>query len=241
MISVCMATFNGEKYIKEQVDSILKQLGSEDEIVVSDDGSSDNTIKILKSYNDSRIKIFNHQGKINPVYSFNHVGNVMYNFENALKNAKGDYIFLSDQDDVWCDNKVKLCVEGLKDNALVLTNFSITDEKLNVLQEKYYTKCPASKSNFKNILTPPFAGCVMAFRKETLEKILPFPDSVWLHDLWIGLVINKYWNVGFIDEPLILHRLNESNTSTWGRKKSNNSLFIKMKYRWCNLVNINRR
>ena len=89
MISVCMATYNGEKYLREQVGSILTQLGENDELVVSDDGSTDSTIDILKSYNDPRIKIFINTGR----------HGVNSNFENALRHADGDYIFLSDQDD----------------------------------------------------------------------------------------------------------------------------------------------
>lgn len=95
MISVCMATYNGEKYIKEQIDSILKQLGSDDELVISDDGSSDGTIDIILGYHDPRIHLY--KGSFH---------SPAFNFENALKNATGDFIFLSDQDDIWYDNKV---------------------------------------------------------------------------------------------------------------------------------------
>lgn len=95
MISVCMATYNGEEYIKEQLESILCQLGEMDEIIISDDGSTDNTLNIIESYNDSRIKIHINTGK----HGF------VYNFENALQKAKGEYIFLSDQDDIWLPEK----------------------------------------------------------------------------------------------------------------------------------------
>ena len=90
MISVCMATYNGEKYIEEQLKSILSQLGENDEVIVSDDSSTDNTLAIVESFNDVRIKIFPNNKFHSPIF----------NFENALKQATGDYIFLSDQDDV---------------------------------------------------------------------------------------------------------------------------------------------
>jgi len=89
MISVCIATYNGEKYIKEQLDSIINQLDKNDEIIISDDGSSDNTIKIIESYKDGRIVLYKNSFK-----------NVVLNFEFAIDKSKGDYIFLSDQDDI---------------------------------------------------------------------------------------------------------------------------------------------
>ena len=90
MISVCMATYNGEKYIQEQIDSILCQLSKDDELVISDDHSTDATCDIIKSYNDRRIKLF-----LNELAK-----GVTHNFENALLHSKGDIIFLADQDDV---------------------------------------------------------------------------------------------------------------------------------------------
>ena len=85
MISVCMATFNGEKYIEEQINSILLQLGKEDEIIISDDGSTDNTLDIIRELNDERIKLYQN----NKQHGYAH------NFENALIHASGDYIFFS--------------------------------------------------------------------------------------------------------------------------------------------------
>lgn len=95
MISVCMAAYNGEKYIKDQLSSILKQIGPNDEVVISDDGSKDKTKNIVDSLNDTRIRYVENRNK----HGFTH------NFENALRLAQGDYIFLADQDDIWLDNK----------------------------------------------------------------------------------------------------------------------------------------
>ena len=89
MISVCIATYNGEHYINQQLKSILSQLSYNDEIIISDDSSNDKTINIIESFNDKRIKLLKYQKYFNPIY----------NFENTLKNVSGDYIFLSDQDD----------------------------------------------------------------------------------------------------------------------------------------------
>lgn len=111
MISVCIATHNGAHYIKEQIESILCQLGTNDEIIISDDGSTDNTIDILLAFNDKRIIIYHYKQPVKSKHSHIYV---CKNFENALKHAKGDYIFLADQDDWWMPNKVMKCLEDLK-------------------------------------------------------------------------------------------------------------------------------
>ena len=90
-----MATYNGAKYIKEQLDSIIPQLREDDELIVSDDASKDDTLKIVESYNDPRIKIFHNE---------NH--GVAHNFENAMREATGDLIYFADQDDVWLPGKL---------------------------------------------------------------------------------------------------------------------------------------
>ena len=115
MISVCIATYNGEKYILEQILSILPQLKENDEIIVSDDSSTDTTLEIIKNINDKRIQIFKNTG--------NH--GVNSNFDNALKRAHGEYIFLSDQDDVWLPGKVDRCLAELRTADLIMHDATI--------------------------------------------------------------------------------------------------------------------
>ena len=103
MISVCMATYNGEKYIELQLRSILPQLSEDDEVIVSDDASTDQTLDVVRRLNDNRIKIVHHETD----------HGYTRNFENALKYAKGDYIFLSDQDDEWLPEKVQVTLQAL--------------------------------------------------------------------------------------------------------------------------------
>ena len=118
MISVCLATFNGEKYIYQQLSSILSQLSDIDEIIVSDDGSADKTIEIVKSIKDKRIKLFH-----NPYRQ-----GIIHNVENALRESKGNIIFLSDQDDVWLNNKISVCLQHLQCADLVISDCYVTDE-----------------------------------------------------------------------------------------------------------------
>lgn len=233
MISVCMTTYNGALFIQEQVKSILSQLCDDDEIIISDDGSTDDTISIIESLNDKRIKIITHTHKVNPFYPKSTVATVTYNFENALQKAKGDYIFLSDQDDIWYSNKVEMSLRYLLEYDLVLSNFSTIDENNNLIEEKYLKKCPFSKMNILNILKPPFLGCCLAFNKKVLDRALPIPECVCIHDLWIGLVSNKIGKIKYIDTPLIYHRFWSNNTSNYG-KKSPNTFLMKLKYRFWN-------
>src|SRR5574344_164358 len=110
MISVCMAVYNGEKYLREQIESILKQLSPEDELVVSDDASTDASIEIIERIKDSRLIILKNENRLGPIY----------NFERALVHCRGDLIFLSDQDDLWLTGKVNACVQKLKEYDLIL-------------------------------------------------------------------------------------------------------------------------
>lgn len=207
-ISICMATYNGEKYIKEQLESILPQLSKNDEVIVSDDGSSDRTVEIIKSFNDSRIKIFENQKFKSPTF----------NFENALKHASGEIIVLSDQDDIWKENKIETIKKYMHDYDLVISDAEIIDEHGNVLQESFY-KLNGSKSGFiKNIVKNSYLGCAMAFNRKILEKSLPFPRDIPMHDWWIGLIGEMYGKTLFIEDKLICYRRHVNNASPTGEK-----------------------
>lgn len=216
-----MATYNGEKYLREQIDSILIQLSETDELVVSDDGSNDSTINIIKSYNDTRIKIYINE---------NHHG-INGNFENALRHASGDFIFLSDQDDVWHKDKIRTCLSSLDSNDCVIHDCQITDENLNVMSESLLTNLGAKPGVLNNILRNGFTGCCMAFRKEVLKSIIPFPrDTIFFHDQWIGLKASLKFKTIFINQRLIYFRRHKSNSSS-AADKSKLSFIDKVKYR----------
>lgn len=230
-ISVCIATYNGEKHIKEQIDSIIKQLGPDDEIIVSDDGSKDETISILNEYNDSRIKIYLH--KPCGTNSFEKVTN---NFENALRYTTGDYIFLSDQDDVWKENKVSAMVEALQDNIIVQCQL----EPFGAMNEnKYDLKIIKRDGFWANLYNLPFVGCCMAFRKSMLDYILPFPKGIAAHDAWIGMVGVALQKYSFIDKKYQCYRLHGNNVS--GISPSTNTIWYRIMYRWKICMGIIRR
>lgn len=220
MISICIATYNGEKYIREQIASILSQLEKEDEIIVSDDGSKDNTLGIIQSFDDDRIKIFHNEGK----------HGVVPNFENALKRANGNYIFFSDQDDIWTPNKVKRCMEALQGHDLVIHNSLIMDGNGNISDIDFFSVRKSGKGYWKNLYKNSFVGSCMAFRKELLPYVLPFPKHILWHDMWIGLMAEKKGKTIFIPDTLLYYRRHGNNASATAEKSSFSFLF-QIKYR----------
>lgn len=225
MISVCMASFNGEKYIYQQISSILSQLTFDDELIISDDGSTDNTINIIESFNDARIKILINKKKI---FKSKHQI-VTKNFENALKNAKGDLIFLADQDDIWKDNKVNISLTQIKGYDILFSNYDIINDVGEVVETKWLKNNPIRSSVLENVYKMPFHGCCMCFTKEVLERVLPFPNKLLVHDNWIGIFwsLKNFHKIKFLDESLVLYRHHSYNVSG----KSKNSFYNKISYR----------
>ena len=238
-ISVCMGTHNGSKFIKKQIESILVQLKIDDELIISDDGSTDNTVAIIDALNDSRIKIIHFDGGYPKEKKFTIVNHkISYNFLNALNYASGDIIFFSDQDDIWKKDKIQTSLGWLQKYDLVVSNFSIIDNEDNLILERFYQKMPKVRKYFIAALNPYMTGCAMAFKKSVLQYAIPFPEELSCgHDNWIGLCANKYEKIAFIDEPLFLHRVHSNNNSYLG-KKSNNSFFQKINWRLRLFLNI---
>lgn len=220
-----MATYNGEKYIREQIDSILKQLDREDEIIVSDDHSTDTTIAILKSYGDKRIKI----------YSNNNSSGVVGNFENALQRATGEVIFLADQDDVWMPNKVALCLEALKSHDLVLHDATIWDGE-SIIEESFFLQHRSCIGYMKTLVRNSYIGCCMAFNSRVKDKVLPFPKNLAIHDMYIGLCAERGMKTALIHEPLICYRRHGANVSTTS-SESTLSKYAQLKYRLIMFIN----
>ncbi len=206
-VSVALAAYNGEKYIAEQISSVLPQLSEDDEIVVSVDPSADRTREIVSSMSeaDSRIKLIDGEGM-----------GLIKNFENAIKNCRNDIIFPCDQDDIWLPEKAaRVKTEFENDSALLLTmhDAKIVDENLSEIESSFFAHRGTKTGILKNIWKNSYMGCCMAFRKEALKYILPFPENLPMHDQWIGLVCEKRGKVSLIREPLMLYRRHGDNAS----------------------------
>ena len=224
MISVCLAAYNGEKFIKEQLESILHQLNIEDEVLVSDDGSTDNTLGIIEAFNDPRISIHR-----------NSFSNPVSNFEYLINNAKGDFIFLSDQDDVWAIDKVQVYLECFSQNpgvSLILSDIQIVDKEGLVLNKEFYEQ-GFKTGLIQNIITNNFIGCSMVFKQEIKKYILPFPKNLPMHDWWIGTCCILFGKIHFINKKLLSYRRHDNNFT-----KTAGSVILKIKWRFNLVINL---
>ncbi len=205
MISVALAAYKGEKYIEEQIRSILPQLSYNDEIIVSDDRPGGMTEKIVKKIAAEDSRVVWVEGKSKGVVS---------NFVNAIRYCKGDKIFLCDQDDVWLPDKVKRVMEAFDEGYdLILHNAYITDGELNITDYSFFEKRGSKKGVFRNIFKNSYMGCCMAFDRKLLKKIMPMPRSIPMHDQWIGILAEIYGKVKFLDLPLIYYRVHGGNVT----------------------------
>lgn len=208
--SVCMATYNGSKFIKKQVDSILKQLSSMDELIIVDDCSIDDTVSILKNYNDKRIRIYINERNFGVVYSFN----------KALSLASKDIIFLSDQDDKWDEKKVStiLSLFQSKDVDLIVHDAIIISD-FEIISNSLFSYANSSNGFFRNLISNTYTGCCMVFKRSILKRILPIPQKKGIyHDAWIGIMSDFYnYKISFENIPLLYwyrHDKNESSIMT---------------------------
>jgi glycosyltransferase involved in cell wall biosynthesis len=229
MVSVCIATYNGEKYIKEQLTSILCQLDDSDEVIVSDDHSTDKTLDIVRAFNDIRIRITQ-----NP-----HDHCYPKNFENALKLSKGDYIFISDQDDIWMENKIQIMLQQLCDSDLVVSDAIVVDSNKHELLPSFYAIRKPKASFFGNILKFGYLGCCLAMKRNVVDLALPFPRNYKLctHDNWIFLIALTFFKVKILDVPLIMYRRHDGNISS-GAINAKKSIAFRIHYRVYLLWNI---
>lgn len=226
MISVCIATYNGERFIQEQIQSILPQLGKNDEVIVSDAGSTDHTVEVISRLNDKRITVLTYCGVTKPCKYpvFEKMDKIRGNFANALANAKGDYIFLADQDDVWMPYKLESCLKILQDFDCIVHNCEVWDGE-KTLMPSFLDYMKPGKGILGTLYKSPFMGCCMAFNKKVLDYALPMPDIHIEHDTYIGLCAYKIGKVKIMKEPLIKYRRHGDNASPCA-ERSKNSLWV---------------
>ena len=226
-VSIALCTYNGEAYLREQLDSIVNQSYSPIELIAVDDCSSDNTLTILKEYanNYSFIKVF-----VNP----ENLGYIR-NFEKALQLCSGDLIALSDQDDIWDLKKIEKQVKAIGNNLLIYHDSEFVDQNGQALNRKmsdimnlYRGDQPEAFLFFNCI-----SGHAVFMKKELRDELLPFPKA-YFHDWWKGYVATNLGSIDFINETLVKYRQHQkADTNILKRKRDNavrNPVSAAMKY-----------
>jgi len=209
-ISICLASYNGSKYIVDQIKSIIQACDSVEnltwELIVSDDLSTDSTVEMIRP-------LMPENGLI---VSGNRLG-ISKNFENAISRARGRFIVLSDQDDIWEIERISYILDKLKHCDLVVCNLKFVAQDLSPMGYSMWDNISPSSSLLLNIFRNRFTGAAMAFRREIFEAAYPFPKSI-LHDVWLGCtsLLFKY-KVCFLFESPILFRRHDGNNSDIGR------------------------
>jgi len=205
-VSVALAAYNGEKFIEEQLNSILSQLSLGDEVIVSDDnpGSEMSKLVLELSKKDPRIKYIKGPSK-----------GVIANFENALSHVSGDVVFLSDQDDVWLPGKVSAVLAEIEKGAsLVMHDAKVVDAELGTINESFFELHGSGTGLIKNIIRNTYIGCCMAFTRELLLECLPFPKDIPMHDQYIALMAEKKGlKISLIDKQYLLYRQHGNNVT----------------------------
>lgn len=236
-VDILVATYNGEKYIRQQLDSILNQTYSKIKIFISDDCSTDNTKNILKEY----------EGKydnIKVTYKNENCGCIS-NFEFLMQQVEDEYYAFSDQDDVWYSDKVEKSLKKLKDenSDLVFTDLEVVDEDLNTINNSFNTmmgkigkiRKSVSKMEFEYLYNS-ITGCTILAKSSMISKILPLPKNskYVIHDSWVGLATSINGKVCYLDEATVKYRQHGDNQVGANRRKYNSfdemrNLFIAVK------------
>lgn len=211
-IVILLATYNGEKYLKEQLDSILHQTYSNFLLVIRDDNSTDSTLKIIESYNDSRLIVLkNNTNKHGQVSNFANL------YEYALRNIDFNYLMFSDQDDIWYENKISLCLKFFAEHkalskALVYTNYTVWNMKTRT-QVPAYTE--QLDSSFNRLFVQSWLmGCTMMMNRGLVNEIGAIPEDVENHDYWVALVSAINNSIFYLNTETMKHRLHDSNVTT---------------------------
>lgn len=220
-ISVAMATYNGEQYIRQQLESILQQTRPVDEIIIVDDHSSDETLQVIRSLRDSRIHIF--QNDTNLGY--------IENFYKAISMTKGDYVFLSDQDDIWALDKIErsmLALTASDENMAVCSGFRLIDQDGNSIEhtESYQLNAFLSKAHksveyltlhqlaFGNVVQ----GCTYGIRRAVIDVYVRIHNTEVIHDYQLMLIAAALGKVVYLNVPLIQYRLHGDNAVGFAEK-----------------------
>lgn len=223
-ISVCMASYNGAKHIRAQIASILHQLDQDDELIIVDDASIDETVKVIESLGDSRISLHRNTTNLGPTRTF----------DKALSLANGDLVFLSDQDDTWYDNKVSTIRRYFESSDLdvVVHDARVVSDGC-IINESLFEMCRSSPGLIRNLVSSTHTGCCMVLRRSALRELLPIPCKKGIfHDAWIGVLSSCLRQKKlFVPVPLIDYQRHGNNVSTMRRRN-----LAKILPERCNLI-----
>ena len=208
-ISVLLISYNGARYIKDQLRSILDEISAEDEIIVSDDGSTDGTVEIVSACAQSYPNIKLVAGPHNGIAS---------NFSNAYRHSDGDILLFSDQDDEWLPGKVsrvKYYFASHPEHQVVMHDAYVCNGNNEIIGEDHtiFEKRNAGHGVLRNMLKSTYYGCCMAFRREFLNRYMPLPAEIIAYDQFLGLCAENQRCVGFLHDKLLKHRIHGSNQS----------------------------
>ena len=211
MISIAMTTYNGQKFIREQIDSILRQTIQDFELVVCDDASTDDTWQILKEYETKENRISCYRNEQN-------VGFVK-NFERAMSLCKGNYIALSDQDDIWTENHLQVLLENIGNNVVccgdsILMENNLLTDRLSVRCGGNILKLDTPEKKIKRILYHGnvYQGASMLIKSSHIKQILPIPTK--FHDIWIALYGCTHDGLVYVDEIISHYRQHATNVTS---------------------------
>jgi glycosyltransferase involved in cell wall biosynthesis len=208
-ISVAMATYNGQKYIREQLDSILSQSYPVSEIIIVDDCSFDNTYNIICEYSavNPKVKVMQNESNLG----------VLKTFEKALMSCSGDFIAVSDQDDVWLPNKIEELVRQIGDNYLLYSDAVVVDEDLKVINNSnlsFFERLSSFERLDDYFLANNVTGCTMLVSNELIRLVCPFPDfKVMYHDQYLAIMAKYFGKIKKVQQALILYRQHSNNVS----------------------------
>lgn len=216
-IDILLATYNGQAYLKEQIDSILAQSNTDWRLLIRDDGSDDDTTSIIKSYlakYPDRIKLIENKGR--------HLG-ASLNFNSLLETSTAEYIMFSDQDDVWLPTKIELTLNLMKTTeraypdkpVLVHTDLRVVDSRLKTIAKSMW-QCqgifPENGNNVNKVMLQNIAtGCTIMINKKAKTISLPIPAEAVMHDWWIAINVAKYGKIVYLPDQLVLYRQHRNN------------------------------
>lgn len=235
MVTVLLATYNGGKYLEEQLKSLIEQTYSDFRIVIRDDGSDDNTNEIISRYSS----VFSDKITVCPSSEPTH--SAAGNFFKLIEMYDDDYIMLCDQDDRWLPEKIEKTLALMKATEekcntdtpiLIHTDLYVADEKLHITANsfvKFQGLSPYNTQLNRLLMQNSVTGCTVMFNRALKEKLFVLPRVTAMHDWWLALIASAFGKIEFLNEPTILYRQHGNNEVGAKNYKSLSFLISKLK------------